>query len=93
MLANFHLIRLLVSRLIRGGTSRAWSLVLFTLKLLLGIGLVAGTLYQLPVEPLSFAVGATMLLVAALLDATLLGEPVGALPGAGGSKEIRELDV
>jgi hypothetical protein len=77
--ANFHLIRLLVSLVVRPGFgpwAQAWGLLLLTLKLLLAIVLVAGVFYQFPVAPMSFAFGATMLLVAIVLDATLFGEPL-----------------
>ncbi len=76
MFANVALIRMLVSRLIRPGASRAASLVLLVLKFLLMILLVVGVMLQFPVEPLSFAVGASMLLVAALLEAAVIGEAV-----------------
>jgi hypothetical protein len=79
MLANFHLIRMLVSLLMARGSGRwaqASGLVLLTLKLLLGLVLVAGVLYQFPVEPMSFAAGASMLLVACVLEAAWFGEPV-----------------
>jgi hypothetical protein len=77
MLGNFHLIRLLVSRLMTAEPeqgARAWAMVLLTLKLLLSVLLVAAVIYQFPVAPLSFAIGASMLLVAAVLEATLLGQ-------------------
>ena len=71
MLANFRVIRILVGRVVgssrrgagseSGSSPRTWPL--FVGKLLLGIALMAGVLYQFRVEPLSFAAGATMLLV------------------------------
>jgi hypothetical protein len=76
MLADFHLIRLLVSRLIAPGMSQGWTVLLLTIKFLLAVGLIAGVLFQLPVEPISFAVGASTLLAAIVLDACALGEPV-----------------
>jgi len=79
MWANFHLIRLLVSLLMRPGLgpgAQVWGLVLLTLKLLLAVVLVAGVFYQFPVAPMSFAAGATMLLVAIVLEATVFGEPL-----------------
>jgi hypothetical protein len=78
-LANFHLIRMLVSLLIRpelGRRAGPRALVLVTLKLLLVVALVAGVVYQLPVAPLSFAIGASTLLVACVLEAGVLGDPV-----------------
>ena len=81
MLANFHLLRLMVLLVMRpasGPNARTWAVALLTLKLLLAVALVAAVIYQFPVAPLSFALGATMLLIAAVLEATLLGEPVDA---------------
>ena len=80
MLANFHLLRFLVSLLIRPGSGtreQAWAFALFLLKLTLALLLVAGVLYQFPVEPLAFAVGVTMLLIAVVLEATVVAEPLG----------------
>lgn len=73
MLVDFHLIRILVSRLIKPGAGRGLVFVGLGLKFLLVLGLVVAVFRQWPVEPLSFAAGASMLLVAALLDATVLG--------------------
>ena len=73
MLADFHLIRILVSRLIKPG---AWPGLAFAglgLKFLLVLALVVAVFRQWPIEPHSFAAGASMLRVAALLDATVLG--------------------
>jgi len=81
MWANFHLIRLLVSLLIRPGLgpwAQMWGLSLLTLKLLLAVVLVAGVFHQFPVSPMSFAFGASMLLVATVLEATVFGEPLPA---------------
>ena len=82
MVGNFHLIRTLISLLMRSGSGRSarvWAGVLLTLKLLLSVLLVAAVIYQFPVASLSFAFGASMLLVAAVLEAALLGEPLGAV--------------
>jgi len=90
MLADFHLIRMLVSLLIRPGSGpwgRASALLLLTLKFLLAVILLAGVLYQFPIAPMSFALGASMLLVACLLDAIWLGEPVGPLDDARATTE------
>lgn len=79
MLGNFHLLRMLVSRLIRPASGRGqrwWAIVVLALKSLLAVLLVAAVVFQFPVAPLSFAFGASMLLVAAVLEAVLLGEPV-----------------
>ncbi len=76
MLANFHLIRLLVSRLIAAEGSPAVAAGLLTLKVVLVLALLAGLFFRLPIAPMSFAFGASLLLVAAVLDATWLGEPI-----------------
>ena len=74
ILVNYHLIRILVSQLIRPHLAKGWTLLLFTLKFVLFFGLVAGAFYRLPIEPMSFAVGASLLLVAVLLEALVLGD-------------------
>lgn len=74
MLANYHLIRMLVSQLIRPQLSKSWTLVAFVGKFLLFFALVAGAIYRLPIEPMSFAVGATQLLFALLVEALVTGE-------------------
>jgi len=84
--ANFHLIRLFVSLLVRPGfgpSAPAWALLLLTLKLLLAVVLVAGVFYQFPIAPMSFAFGALMLLVAIVLEGTMLGEPISESSQAG----------
>ena len=73
MLADFHLIRILVSRLIKPGAGPGLAFAGLGLKFLLVLALVVAVFRQWPVEPLSFAAGASMLLVAALLDAAVLG--------------------
>ena len=73
MLADFYLIRVLVSRLIRPGAGLALAFGGLALKFLLVVAFVVAVFYQWPVEPLSFAAGASVLLVAAVIDATLLG--------------------
>ncbi|RMF19966.1 MAG: hypothetical protein D6760_12495 [Deltaproteobacteria bacterium] len=77
MTADFHLIRLLVSRLMAPERSRTAALALLTAKVVLVLLLLAGLFVRLPIEPLSFALGATLLPVAAVLDAVWLGDPVG----------------
>jgi hypothetical protein len=79
MLANFHLLRFLVSLLIRPGLGARAQVRAFgalVLKLTLAIALVAGVLYQFPVKPLSFAVGSTLLLIAAVFEAVNAGSRV-----------------
>lgn len=73
---NLHLIRATVSRLIAGTRKTAQGVGLVVLKLGLMIALVAGAFYRLPVEPAPFAAGVSMLLVAVLLDACVLGAPL-----------------
>ena len=80
MLADFHLIRMLVSRLITPAMSQGSTVFLLTLKFFLIIVLVAGVLYQFPVAPMSFAVGASLLLLACLIDVVLLGDVVDPEP-------------
>jgi len=76
MVLNYRLIRTLVSRLITPGVSRFPALAALVLKFgLMGV-LVLGLFYRFPVEPMSFAIGASLLPVAAVLDATLLGRPI-----------------
>lgn len=81
MVINFRVIRMLVARALGGRkqavaegstgaaeSPSAWQTwPLFVGKLLLGIALIAGVLYQFPVEPLSFAAGTTALLLVILL--------------------------
>lgn len=76
--ANFHLIRMLVSRLIAPGADGRRTASLLGTKFLLLLALLAVALKRLPIEPASFGLGAGMLLIAIVLDAVLLGEPVRA---------------
>jgi len=76
MVANYHLIRMLVSRLIGADRSTGKAAIALIAKLAVMILLVAGALYQFPIAPGSFAVGATLLLVAILLEACFFGKPV-----------------
>lgn len=81
MLINLHLIRVLVSRVMGPGASPALSVFLLVLKFALGLTLVAAVFYQLPVEPMSFALGTSLLLVAAVIEASVTGDPVPPLDG------------
>jgi hypothetical protein len=83
MIANYHLIRMLVSRLIGADQSTGKAAFALVAKLVLMIALVAGVLYRFPIAPGSFAVGATSLLVAMLLEACLFGTPVAPLADDG----------
>ncbi len=74
MIVNFSLIRMLVSRLIRPGASKGATMALLAAKFFLLLLLVVAVLAQFPVEPMSFGVGATALVIAAVLEGTLLGE-------------------
>ncbi len=78
MLANFSLIRMLVSRLITPRANKAATSILVLAKFGLLLVLVAGVFLQLPIEPMSFAAGATLLLVACVLEAAFLGRLVEA---------------
>ena len=87
MIANYHLIRMLVSRLIGADRSTGKAALAVVAKMVLMITLVAAVLYRFPVAPGSFAVGATSLLVAMLLEACVLGTPVGPLEEEAGGGE------
>ena len=76
MLLNYHLIRLLVSMLMTPGGSSLLSLILLTGKFAIGIGLIGAIFYQVPVAPMAFAFGVSLLLVACVLEACCTGEPV-----------------
>lgn len=73
---NLHLIRATVSRLIARAGKTAPGVGLVVLKLGLMVALVAGAFHRLPVEPVPFAAGLSMLLVAVLLDACVFGTPL-----------------
>lgn len=79
IIANYHLIRMLVSRLIGADQSTGKAAVALVAKMVLMIALVAGVLYRFPIAPGSFALGATSLLVAMLLEACVFGTPVSPL--------------
>ena len=79
MFANYHLIRMLVSRLISPAASAGAAQILLAGKLLLAFLLVVGVFAQFPVDPMSFALGATMLPAAAVLEAVWLGQPIDPL--------------
>lgn len=73
---NLHLIRATVSRLIARTRKTAQGVGLVVLKLVLMVALIAGAFYRLPVEPGPFAAGVSMLLLAIVLDACVLGTPL-----------------
>jgi hypothetical protein len=72
---NLHLIRATVSRLIARTRKTAQGVGLVVVKLALMVALLGGAFFRLPVEPGPFAGGLSMLLVAVLLDACVLGAP------------------
>jgi len=76
---NLHLIRATVSRLIAPTRRTAQGVGLVVLKLFVMIALVAGAFSSVPLEPVPFAAGVSMLVVAVLLDACLLGTPISEL--------------
>ncbi len=85
-MANLYLIRAAVSRLI-AAPRRPWAGVLAVLgKLTLGVGLVAAAFSRLPIEPMAFALGVTVLLGAVLLEALVLAPPIASEPAAGVSE-------
>lgn len=73
---NLHLIRVLVSRLLSPDAAgpRLGSVV--STKLLLLLAVLAVALKRLPIDAASFLVGGGSLLLAIVLDAVWLGEPV-----------------
>jgi len=73
---NLHLIRATVSRLTARSRRTARGVGLVVVKLALMVALVAAAFQRLPVEPGPFAGGFSMLLVAVLLDACVLGTPL-----------------
>jgi hypothetical protein len=75
-IANLHLIRVLVSRLLAPGADGRRTATLLGTKFLLLLALLAIALKRLPIDAGSFGIGAGMLLVAIVLDAVLLGTPV-----------------
>ncbi len=86
MLANYHLIRMLVSQLISPRLSKVWAVILFVGKFGLFFVLVAGAFYRLPIEPMSFAFGASQLLLATVVEAVFIGEPLEPLNEDGSSR-------
>lgn len=73
---DLHLIRATVSRLIARSRKTVQGVGLVVVKLGLMVALVAAAFQRLPVEPAPFAGGLSMLLVAVLLDACVLGTPL-----------------
>jgi len=73
---NLHLIRLLVSRLMTPAATGLPLSRVVAIKLLVLLSVVAVALKRLPLDAVSFLVGAGALFVAIVLEAVLLGEPV-----------------
>jgi len=73
--ANFHLIRFLVSRLMSPAAGDRLALIV-ALKFLLLLTLVAVALKRLPIDLASFLVGTGTIVVAIVVDALWLGERV-----------------
>lgn len=73
MLVNYRLIRTLVYRLITPGVSQIPAVGALVMKLGLTGILVLGVFHRFPVEPMYFAIGVSLLPLAALLDAVVLG--------------------
>jgi hypothetical protein len=68
--ANFWLLRLITNLLRPGGRARAVvALAAFVAKFTLFLGLIGLLFWRMPIEGVSFAVGATLLLVACVLEA------------------------
>ncbi len=68
--ANFWLLRLITNVLRPGGRSRAaLAVAAFVAKFTLFLGLLFLLFWRVPIEGMSFALGATLLLVACLLEA------------------------
>jgi hypothetical protein len=74
--ANLHLIRLLVSRLMSPVASGSGIKSIVAMKFLILLTLLAIALKRFPIDLGSFLIGAGTLFVAIVLDAVLLGEPV-----------------
>jgi hypothetical protein len=75
-IGNLHLIRATVSRLIARTRRTAQGVGLVALKMGLMIAFIAGAFQRLPLEPGPVAAGVSMLLVAVMLDACVLGTPL-----------------
>jgi hypothetical protein len=74
--ANLYLIRTAVSRLIAAPRRPLVGVAAVLIKLVLGVGLVAAAFARLPVDPLPFALGVSVLLAAVLIEALVLGSPI-----------------
>lgn len=73
---NLHLIRVLVSRLLSPDAAGPRMGTVVSTKLLLILAVLAVALKRLPIDAASFLFGGGSLLIAIVLDAVWLGEPV-----------------
>lgn len=73
---NLHLIRVLVSRLLSPDAAGARLGTVVSTKLLLILAVLAVALKRLPIDAASFLFGGGGLLLAIVLDAVWLGDPV-----------------
>ena len=78
---NFHLIRVLVSRLMTPLAAPGRMSSVVAAKLLVLLAVLAVSLRRLPIDAASFLVGTSTLFLAVLVEAAWLGEP---LPPEGG---------
>jgi hypothetical protein len=76
VVANLSLIRAIVSRLIARSRRTAQGIGLVVLKLVATIVIVAAIFSGLPIQPVPFSVGVSMLLVSVVLDVCVLGSPI-----------------
>lgn len=76
VIVNLSLIRAIVSRLIARSRRTGQGVGLVILKLAVTVLVAAAMFSGLPIEPVPFSVGVSMLLVSVLLDVCVLGEPV-----------------
>lgn len=74
---NLHLIRMVVSRLMSPDAIGPRMSSVVTTKFLLLLAVLAVGLQRLPIDAASFLFGGGSLLIAILLDAMWLGQPVG----------------
>jgi hypothetical protein len=77
VVGNLHLIRAIVSRLITRSPAAARGIGLVVLKLVVMVALVAAAFSRLPIEPVSFSAGVSVLVIAVVVDACFLGAPLG----------------
>lgn len=77
VVANLGLIRAIVSRLITRSADTKRGVGLVVLKLLAMVAVVAAAFSGLPIDAAPFSIGVSTLLIAMVLDACWLGEPVG----------------